>query len=190
MGLFDRLKRAAKSRSDEGDDLDPLADLTLDKLKPGYLVDYDYTTWTVKKHVQYDFEGFLTDEWHLESENGTIFLELEDDDGPNWSVSREIPLTALKHEGSLPLARYIAQHDDAPDEVTYQGTAYELVESGPAQLIDEDGSRHPLVYWIFAADDDTFVAIEQYGEESFDASAGSSVEPYEFDNILPGTVDS
>lgn len=195
MGLFDRFKRAMTSRSEEDaprEDIDPLADLTLEKLRPGYLLDYDLKTWTVREHVQYDFDGFLVDEWELESDEGEIrFLELEDDDGPAWSLSGEVPLTAFDFEEGGSLARYIATNDDAPELLTYEGEAYELVEAGPAELVNDDGTRHPLVFWTYAHEDDEdrFLAIEQYGEESFDASAGHTIEPYEFDNILPGRLE-
>ena len=195
MGLFDRFKRAMDSRREDDatrTDIDPLADLTLEKLRPGYLLDYDLKTWTVREHVQYDFDGFLVDEWELESDEGEVrFLELEDDDGPAWSFSRQGPLTALGFEEGGSLTRYIATRDDAPELLTYEGETYELVEAGPAELVEADGTRRPLVFWTYTheEDDERFLAIEQYGEESFDASAGHSVEPYEFDNILPGRLE-
>lgn len=46
----------------------------------------------------------------------------------------------------------------------------------------ESGLTH---YWVYEKEDE-FVALECYGSNDWDAYAGREVEPYEFDNLLPG----
>ncbi len=46
----------------------------------------------------------------------------------------------------------------------------------------ESGLTH---YWVYEKGD-AFVALECHGSNDWDAYAGREVEPYEFDNLLPG----
>lgn len=51
-----------------------------------------------------------------------------------------------------------------------------------ASSVSESGLTH---YWVYQKGDE-FVALECHGTNDWDAYAGREVEPYEFDNLLPG----
>ncbi len=185
MSLFKRAKKMFEGGSSEEKAADPLADVRLDKLDVGYLVDYDYKTWQVTDHVRYDYEGFLTDEWKHESEDDTCFLELEDDDAQQWAIWRKLSIAQVEHAGEESMGRYLERQKEPPATVRFEGEAYELEETGPAVRIERDGDRQRLTYWSYTGGVGALLAIERYGEATFEAAQGRAVEPYEFDNILP-----
>ena len=180
MGLFDFL--TGKKKELEGPD--PLHDLTLAKMKVGYLVDYDLKTWQVTERHRYDYDGDRSDEWELTAGSEVCYLERTEDDEVEWALSRKMPIGAIDGD----VRRHIIDHDDPPAKIVYRGTTYYLEASGPAYFYkDGKGSAEGFVYWEFIdEDDENFVNIEQWGETEFEASAGRWVEEYQFSHILPG----
>jgi len=178
MGLRDFFNRKAKRAPD------PLSDLTLEKLKVGYFVDYDMRTWCVEAYNHYDWgSGDITYEWQLVSHDDTLYLEREPDDEDHWSVSRKIPIGKL----GIDIKAQVLEHDDPPDEIEVDGTAYYLDETGGGQF--HKGGTEPgkdLLKWDYADDSgESYLSIEQWGEAEFEASIGERAEVYQFDNILP-----
>ena len=177
MGFFDRFKK-------EEDNFDPLADLELSKLKPGFFLDYDLKTWEVKSHNRYDYDdGYTTDEWELESGREKVWLERAEDDEVEWTLSRKIPIGALGD-----VRQHIIDNDDPPEQINYKDVTYYLDESGPG-LMYENGSNDgkEFIVWDFIdEDDEKLLSIEQWGEKDFEACVGEYVEEYQFTNILPG----
>ena len=186
MGFFDRLFGSSSSTPPEQAD-DPLGDLSLENLREGYLVDYDLKTWTVETHARYDYEGFPADEWTLRADGETMFLEYEEDDEAVFLLSRPADLTDLSAEGADgPIRRLLEERGEPPATLTFEGSTYELEETGPATRIVGD-RRQSLRYWVYEGADDHFVAIERFGESDWNVYAGREVEPFEFDNILPSS---
>ena len=73
MGLRERLFGRRKSVDDAPD---PIADLVLEKLKVGYLVDYDLQTWRVTGYSRYRFSGVDdVEEWELSANGEQRYLE-------------------------------------------------------------------------------------------------------------------
>ncbi|HSR66817.1 MAG TPA: DUF4178 domain-containing protein [Acidobacteriota bacterium] len=179
MGLFDFLK---KKKEPEG--LDPLHDLSLEKMQPGYIVDYDMRSWKVTARHRYDFDGDTTLEWELQDGDETWFLEREVDDEAYWSLSRKIPLAAIDGD----VRKTIIEQDDPPECITCKGRTYYLEESGAGYFFkNEQGSGEGFVYWSFADESEKhYLTIEQWGETDFEASEGHPVEEYQFTNVLPG----
>ena len=178
MGFFDRFKQKPE------DDFDPTNDLRLEKMQPGWLVDFDMKTWEVKGYRKYDYtEGYITQEWELLSGRERIFLERSQDDEVEWTVSKKIPLGMI--EGDI--REHIIEHDDPPEQITVKGKTYYLDESGPGYMYENgEGPAKEFVYWDFIDDEDEhFLTIEQWGEREFEASEGYYVEEYQFSNILP-----
>ncbi len=181
MGLFDKFK----GRREE-DDFDPLHDLTLAKLKVGYYVDYDMKTWEVTGYNRYDYgEGYWGEEWELTSGREKCYLERSEDDEVEWTLSKKIPIGAI--EGNI--TRYIKENEDPPNQIVVKGKTYYLDESGPVHFYqDGKGEGVGLISWTFVdEDDESFVTIEQWDEDEFEASEGIYVEEYQFSNILPGS---
>lgn len=177
MGILDWFKK------DKEPEVDPLADLTLDKLKKGYLVEYDLKTWEVTAAHHYDWDGDITWEWQLTSGDEQLFLELERDDGDDWAVYTKLPFGTLGPE----VRQAILDNGDPPPTVIVKGTAYHLSEmSGGRFFKDGEGPAQPLISWFYEDDEgDLYLSIEQWGEQEFDSSLGKPVQEYHFSNILP-----
>ena len=186
MGFFDALKRlftgSSSDAATDDADIDPLSNLTLDRLREGYMVDYEMRTWEVTQHARYDYDGWPADEWTLENDDDILFLEYEEDDGDVFYLSDPVSVAEVSTDGG-PLREVLRDQGEPPGTITYNGTPYTLDEEGPATR-SISGRRNELYYWSFASGDD-FVALERFGDSDWNAYAGREVEPYEFDNILP-----
>lgn len=171
-------------RKKKTQDTPSLAELTLPNLKAGYFLNYDMKTWCVEGCNYYEWgSGDRTYEWQLVSHDDTIYLEREPDDEDLWSVSRKIPIGKLGAD----IKAYIIEHEDPPDQIVYEGTAFYLDESGGGHF-HKDGKSpgQELLKWDFVDDSGKqFLSIEQWGETDFEASIGYPVEEYQFDDILP-----
>ena len=166
------------------EDLDPLKDLVLSKLKVGYLLDYDLKTWEVAAHNRCDWgESEYSEEWELRSGNESVFLEREEDDEVEWTLTRKIPVDDL----GKGIVDYIKKHDDPPDEVNYKGKKYHLEESNGGRFHKGGKDAYDeFLSWDYIDESDEYVlTIEQWSETSFEAGHGKYVEEYQFTNILP-----
>ncbi len=181
MGFFDRFKKNKEN------DFDPLHDLQLADLKVGYMVDYDLNTYKVTGYNTYDFgDGYTVEEWELTGADDKLYLELYDDDGQEWSVSRKLNINAI--DGNI--KKHIMENDDPPEQITYKGKTYYLDESVAGFMYEGGGtSKQEMIAWTFVDEqEENFITIEQWGEEDFDASLGLYVEEYQFTNILPSAT--
>ncbi len=185
MGLRDFFN---SKKSNSG--FDPLTDLVLAKLRPGYLVDYAGHTWQVTGYSRNDFgEGYLSEEWELNSGSETRWLEREDlQREVVWYWSQRLPLGEL----DTGIRQHIRQHEDPPDTLTFADKEYYLEESGPGYCYEH--GREPaqeFIYWSYVNEqDDTVVTVEQWSETEFAAWLSQPVHEYEFTNILPGADTS
>ncbi|MFC1824604.1 DUF4178 domain-containing protein [Thermodesulfobacteriota bacterium] len=179
MGLKDFFKKNKKS------ELDPLRELTLARLKVGYLVDYDLKSWEVTACNRYDWgDGDISREWQLKSAEEVVYLEKESDDDEEWSLNRKIAFGRL---GSEIKAR-ILEKGDPPDEVLFEGSTYYKEETAGG-LFYKNGqdSGQEMLRWSYEDEEgEVYLGIEQWGEQDFDATIGKPVEEYQFTNILPG----
>ena len=179
MGLMARVFGGKKA--DEGPD--PLADLILEKLKVGYLVDYDLQTWQVIAYCRYTFSGkdASVEEWELTAGGDRRYLELADG---GWSLARTISIGAIDGD----IRRHILDHDDPPARIVFESTEYHLDACyGGHMFPDGKGGGEQLIRWEFLdAAEKNFVGIEQRSETEFAAAAGFVVEEYEFTHLLPG----
>lgn len=168
----------------EEPDFDPLRDLTLEKLKEGYYLDYDLKTWQVTAYNKYDFgDGLWGEEWELTSGREKVYLERREDDEVEWTLSRKIPIGAIEEE----VPRHIRDFDDPPGQITVKGKTYYLDESGTVYFYPGGrGPRQGFIAWDYIDETgEEFVTIEQWGEDEFEAARGIFVEEYQFTNILP-----
>ena len=86
MGLRDLFGKKGKDKDTDAEP-DPIADLVLDKLKVGYLVDYDLKTWEVTGYCRYEFDGNIVKEWEITA-GGREKRYLELADG-RWSLAKK-----------------------------------------------------------------------------------------------------
>lgn len=164
--------------------LDPLQDLVLEKLRVGYLVDYDLKTWRVTAHNTYDFDGQKVDEWELSYDRDLRYLERYEEDEEVWTLATKIPVGML---GDAVRDRLYAQNEP-PGELVVRDRSYYLY--GDAAGYFREGGRgepKPILTWDYSdADNAHFVTVEQWGEREVEASTSVRVHTYEFTNILPG----
>jgi len=181
MGLRDRL---FGSKTPE-EPPDPLADLVLEKLKVGCLVDYDMQTWQVTAYARYTFSGKddSVEEWELTAADQQRYLELADG---AWSLSRKIAIGDISGD----VRQHILDHEDPPDRVVFEGTDFRLDASYSGQMVANGaGDGTDVIRWEFVdGSESTFVGVEQWSETEFAAAAGFVVEDYQFSHILPGQI--
>lgn len=161
-----------------------LTDLGLKDLRVGYFVDYDLKTWEVVARHTYDWgQGDVTREWQLKSADDTLYLERESDDEEEWSVSRPIPFARLGEA----VRSHIRENEDPPEEIEFEGVTYYLDSFGGGQFFrNGEGPGRELLAWDYEDEEgDNYLAIEQWGEEEFEAAVGGPAESYQFTNILP-----
>ena len=165
---------------------DPLADLVLDKLKVGYLVDYDLQTWQVTGYARYTFseKDDSVEEWELTAAGEQRYLERADG---AWSLSRKIAIGDIDGD----IRRHILDHEDPPERIVFKGTEYHLDGAFSGRMFpDGKGTGNELFRWEFLNEAETgFVGLEQWGETEFAAATGVVVEEYQFEHILPGTIE-
>lgn len=164
--------------------LDPLKDLTLSRLKVGYILDYDLKTWEVTAYNRYDFGGGCeAHEWEIRSGGESLFLELSVDDEEEYSISKQISVRAIDGD----IKGQINKNSKGPETITFENKKYFLDESGTGNFYKNGkGNGEKYKYWDYIdEEDENFVSIEQWDEDEFEASAGYYAEEYQFTNILP-----
>ncbi len=162
---------------------DPLQDLVLEKLRVGYLVDYDLKTWRVSAHNTYDFDGQKVDEWELAYDRDLRYLERYEDDDEVWTLATKVPVGTL---GDAVRDRLYAQQEP-PGEVVYRDRAYHLYDDAAGYFREGGvGEPQPMLTWDYSdAENAHFLTVEQWGEREIQASVSVRVHTYEFTNILP-----
>lgn len=166
--------------------MDPLADLVLEKMAPGYLVDYDGRTFEVVARHHHDTgDGFRTDDWELRADGEMYYLNRVEADGVYWTLTRKVPLGMIDER----LKKHIRQNGDPPQSIEHDGVSYFMESYGGAQFYRNGrGPALPFLYWDYADQHrERVLTIEQWGDVEFHAYLGHYVEEYQFTNILPGS---
>jgi hypothetical protein len=178
MGLKDFFK---KKKTEEADFFD---DLCLEKMKKGYMVDYDLKTWEVTAYSYYDWgEGDKSYEWQLTTQDDLFYLELSVDDEKEWSISRAADISDLPVE----ILDEIRKNGNPPDEVKFKAQIFYLEETGGGHFYKDGSDRgKEFLQWSYEDDEgEKYLTVEQWGDTDFAASWGGPVEEYQFINILP-----
>ena len=187
MGLFDFLK--GKQKKAPQHEL-PKREILLSDIRVGYFVEYQLRLWQVTAYNQYDFlDESMADEWELQEGEESIFLEVGEDDGMYWTVSK--PISIGKIEGRV--RQTIIDTDEPPERIVYDGRTYYLDDSGGGYCFEggRDGDGEEFVYWTFETEDEKFVlTIERWDEADFEAFQGFYVNEDEFTNIYPSDQDN
>lgn len=172
-----------KKNKDKEAYFDP-TNITLEQLRPGWMVDFDMKTWEVKARHRYDMgDGFEMIEWELQSGPETRYLCREEDDGVYWTWMRKEALGVIGPD----LKNHILKYEDPPEIINYEGIRYEMRSYGGGYFYRNGvGPGIPFLYWDYESEDGTKVlTIEQWGDTDFEASVGEYVREYQFSNILP-----
>jgi len=167
-------KKKVKDRSSIG----------LKDLLPGDMVDYDLKTWEVKAKNRYESDGDTSYEWQLASSDDMFFLQLDDEESDEYSISRKTDKSGITPS----VFQYISESDDAPEKIEFQNKEYFLDEIYSAYFFKnckEEGVPF-ISYEYISSDEETYLTIEQWGEKSFEVSIGHEAFDYQFTNFLPG----
>ncbi len=173
-------------RGSGDEESDSLVDYRLDDMKVGYLVDYDMQTWEVRAYNTYDYSGFETREWMIETSDKVAYLERADSDGEIvWTLTESISISQISEE----VIEYTIQHEDPPRNLTLDGRIHSLTESSGGLFHENaQGRGIDFISWTYSDDSGKNVLfVTQYGERDFKSVAGKYVEEYQFTNILPGS---
>lgn len=195
-----------KDKAEEA--FDPTRDAVLDRMRPGFMVDYDMKTWQVTDRDEYDMgDGYRMIEWALKSGSDVKYLNLENYDEVCWTLTQKVPIGMLGAD----IKKCVMENGDPPREVELKGVKYYLDASGNGEYYkggkgagggggarydddDEyggegDGGSEPFIYWEYEDEGGkTCVTIEQWSDTDFECYSGVYVEEYQFSNILPGTL--
>ena len=171
-------------KKEEKPSLDPFKDLVLEKLAPGYLVDYDTRTWEVTAHHYYDMgDGYRVQEWELRSGGELYYLNREEEDGVYWTWTRKVPIGTIHKT----IRNSILEHGDPPEFLEHEGNRFHMESYGGAEFYQHgQGSPLPFLYWDYEDENgEQVLTIEQWGDNEFEASAGCYIKEYQFTHILP-----
>ncbi len=178
MGFFDRFKKKPEERH-----YDP-TDIKVGDLEKGYLLDYEFETWTVKKMAEYDWgDNFFTREYIIESRGKEKYLTIEEDEGLKISLFDKIKYRKLGED----VVDYQKEHDKFPDKIVYNNITYFLDEesAGFYRDVDTDHWEEVMAFDFVNDDEDRYLSIEQWDENDFEASIGVRIKPSDISNILP-----
>lgn len=178
MGIFDRFRKK-----------EPKYDVTnirVTDLDKNFVFDYDLSNWMVVGVYKYDWgDHYFTQEYKIENDKETCFLNIEDDDELIISISKKVRLVRIGQD----LPDYIAKHQTPPSTIEYEGNTYFLENENSGYFNDKDNNPEnwvELISWDFVDKSGEFVlCIEQWGEREFEASAGKIIKEYEISNIYP-----
>ena len=170
-------------KKDKEAEVDPLRDLTLSDLKPGFVFDYDLKTWQVTAQHVYDYDGDRVDEWEISCADEVLYLDREDDDELEWTLSKKIRLNDIDGD----LRSHLKEHEDPPETISYNGIEYSAESSDVGHFYENCGDEgQEFIVWDYldSAEKRT-LSIEQGGDDELEASAGNIVEEFQFSDILP-----
>lgn len=163
------------------------ANLTIENLKVGSLLDYDLQTWEVTRERQYDWDSGITER------SFQLKADLEERSLQFYSENREkicymnqsINIHAIDPDLQLTILstrqpRNILQFQDTPyyKEYSLQGTLFGISP-------EETGKK--AVRWEFLDDSrQKAIFIELIGEKEFRCWIGKRISEHDFSDILPG----
>lgn len=158
--------------------------MELKDLAPGFIFEYDLSTWEVIEEYEYDWgNGFYTREFKVSDGTEIRFLDMEKNDLTQLAFFDKVELHAIDPG----LTGQIIDNDEPPRELRYNGVIYHLKESNNAYWRDVTNSDwEPFVNWDYSdVSGEQLLTIERWGEEEFEASVGKKIKNHEISNILP-----
>ncbi|WP_366923635.1 DUF4178 domain-containing protein [Metallumcola ferriviriculae] len=151
-----------------GDKGKPVVQRNALNLKVGDIVSYDLEDYVVIGVLEYNDEGWVWRDYHLESEGKHIWLSAEQDDELYLGIFEKIKMPLEKPE----------------KRITYDGVHFELDEASTARITVVEGQVGARVgnevrYWDYCDDEEEkFISIENW-DGDFECSYGFEIDPHE-----------
>ena len=181
MGIFDKFK------SKKEDEAPIELDVELKNIEVKDMLDFEADTFTVEKKYKNEYGPITTDEWQLKSSDGqgVIYLEREEDDEVEWSISKDIEFSDAGLDEDELVADWNSDDPTLPEKVTFNGEEYWVDENEGFETGKCNGEEYIYVTY-YTDDEEQEVTIEQWNETDFSINHTRYVEEYEFSNILKG----
>ncbi len=164
-----------------------VTDLKITDLDVGFIFDYDLKSWVVREKYEYDWgSNNFSHEYKVDSGDDVAFLSVEDDGNLNLSLVRSIKIRKIDED----VADEIVRNEKAPRMLHYDGDTYHL-DSDSAGYFRDCGKKTEdweelMAFEYYTEDEDKVLSITQWDEQTFEASAGVTLEPHQISNIIPG----
>ncbi len=178
MGLLDFFKKKEEPAYDS-------SDIRVTDLGLGFVFEYDLSSWVIEEEYEYDWgDEFFSKEYKISNGTDVKYLTVEDDDELYLSISTKIRIRSIGED----LPDQIQENETAPKKLTYDGNTYFLEEENPGyfrNLTAEEEAWTEFIAWEYEDDNNNIITIEQWGENSFEASVGKNIREIDISNILP-----
>ena len=172
-----------KKNKDKGPHYDPTNIRVMD-IRKGFIFDYDDKTWEAVEEYEYDWgNNDFTYEFKIEAPDETSYLYVEEDDEVECLILKKLPIQRLDDS----VIAKIKKKGKPPKQIEFDGVVYYRDEENPGYFRNIDSKNwSEFISWSYYDDSDTKVLnIEQWGDDSFEASIGLSVPERAISNILP-----
>ncbi|GAB4330228.1 MAG: hypothetical protein OHK0038_04430 [Flammeovirgaceae bacterium] len=182
--MFDFFKKKFKKQEEQEPHYDPTNINILD-LRKGFVLDYDFKTWTVEEEYEYDWgDNCYSYGFKLVSADDTIILDVNEADEVECAVLKPL---AWRKIADL-VEDEILTNERPPRKFRFEGREYfcEGEHPGYFRNVHADGDSIEFISWDYTDDSGEHVLfIEQWGERDFEAYVGKFVPERAFSNILP-----
>ena len=160
--------------------------LSIVNIKAGYLVDFDLTTWETVQEWQYDWDnGNSGKEFRLVNEKETLHLYMRNEGTQLHTIlGRKVNIFSIDRE----LEDEIQTNSRPPSVLNYQEIDYfrENTKTGWRHELSSKTSANKLTIWEYFDETMTFfMRIEQIENQTYKATVGEVISPFEFSNVLP-----
>jgi len=162
-----------------------LIDIKITDLEQGYLLDYDFETWTVKSMAEYDWgRQYFSREFKIVSLNKTRYLHIEEED-EDLSIQLYEKIK-MKDLGNI-VTNYIKSNQTPPDMFVYKGVefTFQKEDAGYYREIPSNETEEVVSFSYEDSSGAQLCCIEQWDANDFEAYIGKSLKSFEIDNILP-----
>ena len=179
MSIWDFFKK----RKEEGH-YDPI-NIKITDIRVGSILEYNLKTWEVQEEYEYDWgNNSFSYEYKLVSDNGIIYLNIEEDDDITCIVSKKISISLIA--GVL---QSMEKHGMPPSEVILEGITYYRGNEKPGFFRNTETTKpeesEEFISWDYIdKTEKKSLSIEQWGEKEYEASVGIIEPESAFSNIL------
>ncbi len=165
-------------------DADPMR-LSIINIKAGFLVDFDLTTWETVQEWQYDWDnGNSGKEFRLVNEKETLHLYMRNEGTQLHTIlGRKVNIFSIDRD----LEEEIQTNSRPPSVINYEEIDYfrENTKVGWRHELTAKTSANKITAWEYFDETLTFfMRIEQIEGQSYKATVGEVISPFEFSNVL------